>query len=116
MKAARQYYTVQIIYLMKNPKSDVYLSGELQLSLKTLARIRELQDFARRNRKRFERLSNRERQILAMVSAGHTNEEIAKLLYRSVNTIRTHRNNIWRQLDIRSIVDAVKWGQAFDLV
>lgn len=102
---------------MKNPiASPVCFTNEVQLSLKTLYRLRELHDFARTNKRRFARLSEREVEILTLVCQGLTNEEIAEKLFRSVHTIRTHRNNIWRQLEIKSVVEAVKWGQAFDLV
>lgn len=102
---------------MKNPPAPpVCFSDQVRLSLQTLARIRELHAFARENRHRFERLTDREREILRLVCEGCTNEEIARRLFRSVHTVRTHRNNIWRQLGIRSVVEAVRWGQAFDLV
>jgi len=101
---------------MKNAQSPVCFSGDLQVSLKSLNRIRNLQKFARENKRRFGSLSEREVEILTLVCQGLTNEEIARQLFRSVNTVRTHRNNIWRQLGIKSVVEAVLWGQAFDLV
>lgn len=102
---------------MQNPpNAPVCFSEEVQLSLKTLHRLRELREFARENHRQFESLSVREREILTLVCQGKTNEQIARQLFRSVNTVRTHRNNIWRALGIRSVVEAVRWGQAFDLV
>lgn len=101
---------------MKNPEQPICFSDGLQVSLSSLKRIHELQTFAGENRRKFARLSEREVEILTLVCQGLTNDEIAEKLFRSVHTIRTHRNNIWRQLEIKSVVEAVKWGQAFDLV
>lgn len=108
---------VQKKHTMKNPDHNLAcFSDNVQLSLKSLNRLRCLQDFAQRNRPLFKKLSEREREVLTLVCSGLTNEEIAAKLFRSVHTIRTHRNNIWRQLGIKSLVEAVRWGQAFDLV
>ncbi|MTB49982.1 response regulator transcription factor [Lewinella sp. W8] len=101
---------------MNKPNQHIPLADNVMVSPQALRRLTELQRFARANRRNFSRLSRRELEILALICQGLTNEEIAARLYRSVHTIRTHRNNIWRQLGIRSVVEAVKWGQAFDLV
>ncbi|OAV43630.1 response regulator transcription factor [Lewinella sp. 4G2] len=81
-----------------------------------LARLRRQTDFAARNRDRFNRLSPREREILTLIARGATNDEIARQLFRSVHTVRTHRNNIWRQLEITTLIEALWWAQCFDLV
>ena len=64
----------------------------------------------------FAKLSPREVEVLTLVCQGNTNDEIGQKLFRATNTIRTHRNNIWRTLGIRSVVEAVWWGESFDLV
>ena len=82
----------------------------------TLNRLRRQQVFADTHRRRFNKLSEREKEILAMIASGKTNDEIAARLFRSVHTVRTHRNNIWRQLGITSVVEAVWWGECFELI
>ncbi len=47
-------------------------------------------------------LSEREKEIVANVVRGHTNQEIADKLFISVFTVTTHRRNIARKLDIHS--------------
>ncbi|MBK8503603.1 MAG: helix-turn-helix transcriptional regulator [Saprospiraceae bacterium] len=44
------------------------------------------------------KLSNREREILYLISMEKTNIEIAESLYLSLETIRTHRKNIMGKL------------------
>lgn len=47
-------------------------------------------------------LSQREKEIVALVVKGMTNKEIADKLYLSVHTVITHRRNIARKLEIHS--------------
>ncbi len=48
-------------------------------------------------------LSDREKEILSAIVRGLTNKEIADLLFISVNTVLTHRKNISKKLNIRSV-------------
>lgn len=53
------------------------------------------------------RLSEREREVLALLLAGHDRTSIARLLYLSPNTIRTHVHNLLAKLGAHSSVEAV---------
>ena len=43
-------------------------------------------------------LSDREREVLRLLALGHTNQEIAKMLFISVRTAETHRAHIMQKL------------------
>jgi DNA-binding CsgD family transcriptional regulator len=51
-------------------------------------------------------LTTREREILALVAEGHPNKEIARRLYISERTARTHVSNILRKLGLSSRTQA----------
>jgi DNA-binding NarL/FixJ family response regulator len=51
--------------------------------------------------------SHRERQILRLVAAGCTNDEIARRLYLSKSTVAGHLTAIFRRLGVRSRADVV---------
>jgi DNA-binding NarL/FixJ family response regulator len=53
-------------------------------------------------------LTNREREILSYIGKGLTNKEIAKKLFISSNTIRTHIYHIYEKLHVSNRVEAVK--------
>jgi DNA-binding NarL/FixJ family response regulator len=53
-------------------------------------------------------LTGREREVLALLAIGHTNPEIATLLYLSPRTVEPHRANIQRKLGVRSRADLVR--------
>ncbi|RIE04897.1 LuxR family transcriptional regulator [Cohnella faecalis] len=47
-------------------------------------------------------LSNREKEVVELIIKGHTNMEIASLLYLSEVTVKKHLTNIFRKLDIKN--------------
>lgn len=55
-------------------------------------------------------LTDREREILQLITEGMTNQEMADLLHISASTVDTHRKNIMKKLDIHSIAGLVKYA------
>jgi DNA-binding NarL/FixJ family response regulator len=61
-------------------------------------------------------LSEREREVLRMLALGHTNQEIAKLLYISVRTAETHRAHIMQKLRLQTRAELVRYALARGLL
>jgi DNA-binding NarL/FixJ family response regulator len=61
-------------------------------------------------------LSDREREVLRLLALGHTNQEIAKLLFISVRTSETHRAHIMQKLHLSSRADLVRYALANGLL
>jgi two-component system response regulator NreC len=61
-------------------------------------------------------LSDREREILRLLALGHTNQEIAKLLYISVRTAETHRAHIMQKLRLTTRAELVRHALAQGLL
>lgn len=57
-------------------------------------------------------LTERETDVLLLISQGLRNEEIANKLFISVSTIKTHTRNIFVKLDVRNRIEAVRKTQA----
>jgi two-component system response regulator NreC len=53
-------------------------------------------------------LSDREREVLRLLALGHTNQEIASLLYISVRTAETHRAHIMQKLHLSTRAELVR--------
>jgi two-component system, NarL family, response regulator NreC len=53
-------------------------------------------------------LSDREREVLRLLALGHTNQEIAEMLYISVRTAETHRAHIMQKLRLQSRAELVR--------
>ena len=61
-------------------------------------------------------LSEREREVLRLLALGHTNQEIAQLLYISVRTAETHRAHIMQKLGLSSRAELVRYALDHGLV
>jgi DNA-binding NarL/FixJ family response regulator len=57
-----------------------------------------------------EKLSNRERQVLQLITEGHSSAEAAKILHISVRTVETHRLHLMDKLEIRNIAELTKFA------
>jgi len=61
-------------------------------------------------------LSDREREILRLLALGHTNQEIAKMLFISVRTAETHRAHIMQKLRLTTRAELVRHALAQGLL
>jgi two-component system response regulator NreC len=58
----------------------------------------------------YEKLTNREREVLHLVAAGHSSTEIAERLSISSRTVETHRANMMRKLNLNSQTDLIRYA------
>jgi LuxR family maltose regulon positive regulatory protein len=63
-----------------------------------------------------EPLSERELEVLRLIAGGFNNREIADRLFVGVNTIKTHINNIYHKLDVKSRTQAVARARDLNLL
>jgi len=61
-------------------------------------------------------LSDREREVLRLLALGHTNQEIAKMLYISVRTAETHRAHIMQKLRLSTRAELVRYALTHGLL
>jgi two-component system response regulator NreC len=61
-------------------------------------------------------LSDREREVLRLLALGHTNQEIAKMLYISVRTAETHRAHIMQKLGLSTRAELVRYALSHGLL
>ena len=59
---------------------------------------------------RGEGLSDRESEILALITQGKSNADVAALTYLSPNTVKSYIRTIYRKIDVASRTQAVLWG------
>jgi DNA-binding NarL/FixJ family response regulator len=59
---------------------------------------------------RSEGLTDRESEILALITQGKSNAEVAKLTYLSPNTVKSYIRIIYRKINVTSRTQAVLWG------
>jgi two-component system response regulator NreC len=85
------------LYLYSSIASEVvsrYLEGEKKTDLENP----------------YDKLSDREKQVLKLVAEGHTHKEIADMLSISVKTVIAHQTNISEKLDIHARAGLIKFA------
>jgi len=70
----------------------------------------ELVDLALRDKPADDPLTIREKTIIQLLAEGKSSKDIADLLYISVFTVRRHRENIMRKLNIKKLADLIKYA------
>jgi two-component system, NarL family, response regulator NreC len=61
-------------------------------------------------------LSEREREVLRLLALGHTNQEIARMLFISVRTAETHRAHVMQKLRLDTRAELVRYALAQGLL
>ena len=59
---------------------------------------------------RDEGLTDRESEILALITQGRSNADVAALTYLSPNTVKSYIRTIYRKINVASRTQAVLWG------
>jgi DNA-binding NarL/FixJ family response regulator len=95
-------------------RGEIYLSPAISRSI--VADLLTLQTDADASSP-FERLTSREREVLQLISEGHTNKAIAQILTVSVKTVEKHRANLMSKLNVHDLAGlmrvAIKHGLVF---
>jgi DNA-binding NarL/FixJ family response regulator len=104
-------------YVLKNETSSGLItalrevhSGCFYLSPKVTNFIIESFISRTREKQNIMGLTQREREILQLITEGSTNREIGENLSISLHTVNTHRKNIMRKLDIHKHADLVRFA------
>jgi DNA-binding NarL/FixJ family response regulator len=61
-------------------------------------------------------LTRRELEILRLVAEGHSNAQLAKMLWVTEQTVKFHLSNIYRKLDVSNRTEASRWAQVQGLL
>jgi len=61
-------------------------------------------------------ISKRELEILGLISQGLSNEEIAKKIFVSLSTVKTHNQNLFEKLDVKRRIQAIEKARKLNLI
>jgi FixJ family two-component response regulator len=96
------------VEFLTKPFRDQDLLDAVQLGLKRDRERREGERTTADLRARFEALTPREKEVVAHVTAGMMNKQIAGDMRVSEITVKVHRGNAMRKMGARSLADLVK--------
>lgn len=110
-------------YLLKDLESEEFLDllaglqrGEAPMTRKTASRLMRRLSAASGSETTLSELSERELDVLALVTHGLPNKDIAERLSISENTVKYHMKNILQKLDVRNRTEAVSHALKHGLV
>ncbi len=92
--------------LIEIHKGNVYFSAEISaiLAKGVMTKRKEQQEPDR------PKLTQREIEIVQLIAKEYSNEKIAKTLFISERTVETHRKNIFRKTDTKSVIGLLKYA------
>ena len=61
-------------------------------------------------------LTRRELEILQLAAEGHSNSQLARMLWVTEQTVKFHLSNIYRKLDVANRTEASRWAQLHGLL
>jgi DNA-binding NarL/FixJ family response regulator len=106
--AAREL--AQIVRRVHN--GEVYVTPALAASV--LVELTGEKKKAHEAGSRLNQLTERERQVLELVAAGHSNKEIGDRVFLSEKTVKHHMSNILQKLQVRNRVEAALMAHNID--
>jgi DNA-binding NarL/FixJ family response regulator len=61
-------------------------------------------------------VTRREADILRLVAEGHSNAEVAQMLWIAEQTVKFHLSNVYRKLNVSNRTEAARWAQLHGLL
>lgn len=99
------------VEFLTKPFRDQDLLDAIHLALEKDRGRREQEEGLAALRERFESLSPREREVVAMVVSGMLNKQIAAQIGTAENTVKVHRSRAMEKMQANSLADLVKMIQ-----
>jgi len=109
LKAATASELVSAIHTICEGESYLYPSATTTLIEEYLMRVGDEKD-------EYERLTDREKDVLQLVAEGRTNREIAETLFISVKTVLRHRTNVMEKQGFHNRTDLIKYAISKGLI
>lgn len=81
-----------------------------------IERILDENVFFKKNFKKFQLLTKREKEILKELAIGKTAPKISQEYFISVNTVKTHRQRVFEKLEVKTFTELYKYAFHFDLL
>jgi FixJ family two-component response regulator len=104
----RRAFKAGAVEFLEKPVEDDLLLEAILHAVRMHVRSRERLAADREVRTLFATLSEREREVLAMVVAGLTNKEIGRALTLSPRTVETHRAHLSEKLQATSLAQLIR--------
>lgn len=103
------------IDFLTKPVRDQDILDAVQAAIERDRKRRDLNKTVSDVRSRFESLSSRERDVLALVTSGLMNKQVAAQLGLAEITVKIYRGHIMRKMGAKSLADLVRMSEALGI-
>jgi len=103
-------------YILKNTDASEILAGIESVSRGECFLCKETSILLKKKNEDVIWLLDREKELLNYIAAGYPTKEIADLMCRNIETIRTHRKNLLIKLKARNMAELIKKGYEMGLI
>ena len=100
------------VEFLSKPFREQDLLDAVQIALERDRSRRESESAVSKLRADFETLTTREQQVIALVTSGLMNKQIAGEIGVSEITVKVHRSNVMRKMGAKSLADLVRMADA----
>ena len=103
------------VEFLTKPLQEQRLLDAVQAGIQRDRARREEAAFVSELRERFDSLTTREREVMALVVTGRPNKQIAAELKLSEMTVKVHRSQVTRKMRAKSVIDLVRMADKLSI-
>jgi FixJ family two-component response regulator len=103
------------IDFLAKPFRDQDMLDAVAAALRRDQQMREAESSSRSLREAYDRLTTREREVMALVTSGLMNKQVAGELGLSEITVKIHRSHAMQKMKARSLADLVRMSESLGL-
>ncbi len=122
---------LQKLYVSKHPSfiltEKIYVDKDCYLNIgyepqqfgtfgKIISQLLSEIDYKPNGWERIQSLTKQEKKITSLLANGMSNKDVADALYISPHTLKTHRKNIYKKLNIKNFRDLLQYAQVMDIL
>ena len=103
------------VEFLTKPFRDQDLLDAVQVAIERTQSWHESEKAVAELRAKFKNLTHREKEVMAWVTSGLLNKQVAAELGVSEITVKAHRGNVTRKMGVKSLVDLVRMADTLGI-